>query len=495
MINMKIIFYPLLLLGINVYAQQTYFSHRYNLDNYEVPFSVLQDGNNYIVGMASTSQGSKLKTSLSSFDSIGTHLWTKFIESPSASFYPGDVGSLIKTTDGGFAIAGTISDSIDTASGALYKFDVNGDSVWTVSFGDTAFQKFNQVKQTWDGGYILIGGSSTIDYWQDVWLVKTDSVGNVEWQKYFGLPNVSEEGYSVVQTTDGGYFLGGERFYFSTENGDWNMIKTDSVGNFQWERLFGGQYKEICKSVLQTQDGNLVGGGYYTIYCLNPHNGSPFCQPNIIKLDTAGNLLWNKKYGPVKYDTGLYSICETSSGDLVGAGTYYVDDSSSTFQYQGIVLKVNSNGDSLWYRNYAFLHQLYSDNILYDIRSTSDGGLIACGWLDPSLPDTGFIDSWLLKLDSMGCDTANCWMYVGVEDNQIYDHRLVICPNPSPGIFHIQTKEKIEKLEVFSYTGEKIILNNADLYEIDLCHAATGIYIYKITTSMNKVFLGKIVKD
>ncbi|CAN5649626.1 lipoprotein [soil metagenome] len=490
-IKLSIIF---LLLSMNIHAQQKYFSNRYNLDYGEFSYSVLQHDSQYtILSSCYSHGGSKIRTLLSITDSLGSVLFTKSVESSYRNYYPGQMGSLIETDDGGYAAGGTITDSTVNGDGILYKFNSIGDTLWTAIFGDTAFQKFNQVKKTRDGGYILIGGSSSLDYWQDVWLLKTDSLGNFEWEKFFGHPGELEEGSSVVQTADGGYFIGGERYNYSTEDGDWLMIKTDSLGNQQWEKLFGGPYGESCYSVLEAQDGSLVGGGFYTDYCLGPHNGSPFCRPNIIKLDTAGNLIWNKKYGPSKYITGLVSICETPDGGIAGTGSYY-EDSVPIAQFKGMVIKADSQGDSVWFRNYTHLNY-HSDNSLYDIRTTSDGGFIISGNLQPMMPDTGFIDTWILKLDSTGCEVSNCWLNVGLKDPDLYIDDFVIYPNPSTGIFHIQTREEIETTEVFSYTGQQILFSNAKAYEIDLSKMPTGIYFYKITTRTNKIFQGKVLKE
>ncbi|MEO8087793.1 MAG: T9SS type A sorting domain-containing protein [Bacteroidota bacterium] len=244
---------------------------------------------------------------------------------------------------------------------------------------------------------------------------------------------------------------------------------------------------------MQSSDGNLVGGGSYTVLDIGMHGGYPFGMPHIAKYDTSGNLLWNYSYGPVRFATGLYSICEGINGDIIGAGQSYFDTTLN--QPNGIVLRVNSQGDSIWFRNYAFLHGRDSDNILYDIKSLSDSGFIASGTLDPSTPDIGTIDTWILKIDSMGCDTANCWMSLGINESTLVNDDLLIYPNPSSGIFNFQLmNNEIEKLEVFNYTGEAILFLTGHSNALDLSWVASGIYFYKITSKSSSVFQGKLVK-
>jgi len=492
--------FPVLILGLCfsfATAQSTYFNKRLNLDQTDFSKCVLQDNNKYLIAGTTFGVGTLARITLSCIDSSASTIWSKTLGSNSMAYYVQHSGSLIKTFDGGYALCGAVVDSTSEEYASIYKFDSNGDTLFTKTYGDTAFQVFYQCKQTRDSGFILAGTTATYDLWHDVWIVKTDSLGNVQWEQHYGLTNFIETGFSVVQTIDGGYFIGGERFNLSDENGDWLLIKTDSLGSVEWERTYGGPYEESCYSVLQTSDGNLIAGGFYTEFCLGPHNGSPYGQPYMIKLDTSGNLLWEKTFGPVKGSTGLFSICEGPDQSIAGAGIYY--DDSLLMRFQGLVLKVNSQGDSLWYRNYFKLNYISSDNLLYDIKFTSDQGFIAVGYLDPSLPDTGTIDTWILKLDSMGCDTANCWITLSSSNEIISKDVTSIFPNPFTSYIYLQfdipRKEKAG-ITIFNAVGEKIYEKEVEMNDqsISLSFLPPGIYLVSVKTNL-EVITRKIVKQ
>ncbi len=167
------------------------------------------------------------------------------------------------------------------------------------------------VQQTTDGGYIVTGYTVSFGNGEnDVWLIKTDSQGTEEWNKTFGGSG-NDKGNSVQQTTDGGYVITG---YKGSSNGpDIWLIKTDSEGSEEWNQTFGGSNSDRGYSVQQTTDGGYIITGYTGSF----GNGSSDVW--LIKADSLGNEEWDQTFGGSSSDQG-YSVQQTTDGGYIITG-------------------------------------------------------------------------------------------------------------------------------------------------------------------------------
>ncbi|MCX5638018.1 MAG: hypothetical protein NTX52_10065, partial [Planctomycetota bacterium] len=150
----------------------------------------------------------------------------------------------------------------------LLKTDASGNIEWDSRFGGADYVEFSSVQQTKDGGYIAAGWTGSFGHGlEDVYLVKTDGSGNMTWERAFGGTG-RDYGYSVLQTCDGGYVVAGVSFLLARHISDAYLIKTDSSGNFLWERKYGGSESfEYAYSVDQTSDGGyILAGASHGIY-------------------------------------------------------------------------------------------------------------------------------------------------------------------------------------------------------------------------------------
>ncbi len=285
--------------------------------------------------------------------------------------------SVQQTTDGGFIIGGTtLSFGAGNSDVYLIKTNANGDSLWTKTFGGLGQETGEFVQQTADGGYIITGATSGFGAGNnDVYLLKTDSIGNLLWSKTYGGIN-DDKAFCVKQTTDSGYVIAGQTNSFGAGNADAYLIKTDANGDTLWTKTFGGGFNDFAFFVQQTSDTGYIITGQTISF------GAGNSDVYLIKTDTIGNLIWSKTFGGTNVDVG-HSVEQTSDGGYIIAGNTTSFGFSNSHVY---LIKTNSSGNLIWSK---ILSTLYS----FSIQQTTDGGYIIAG---------SSIDIDLIKTDSTG---------------------------------------------------------------------------------------------
>jgi len=318
----------------------------------------------------------------------------------------------------------------------VVKIDAFGNKQWDKRYGGTDYDMLTSLQQCSDGGYILGGwsasgtnGDKTLPSWgqNDYWIIKIDSLGNKQWDKRFGGTE-TDVLYSLQQTIDGGYILGGESY--SGISGDktqanWDtatlptedywVVKIDSLGTKQWDRRFGGKGKEQFRSLSQTSDGGYILGGYsYSgISGDKTENNwdTTLLTPDfwVVKIDPLGNTQWDKRFGGNGHDY-LRSLLESIEGGYILAGYSNSgisgDKTQTSWGYTDYwIVKIDSLGTKQWDKRFG---GVFGEDYFGNIFQTSDRGYLLTGTSysplsgDKSENNLGQGQTWIVKTDSLG---------------------------------------------------------------------------------------------
>ena len=255
----------------------------------------------------------------------------------------GDYGySVQQTTDGGYIITGkTYSFGNGDLEIYFIKTDNNGDTLWTKTYGEYWDYGYS-VQQTTDGGYIITGGTWSPGIGSSISLIKTDSIGDTLWTKILGGEHV-DVGTSVQQTTDGGFVISGCTELSENSYYDVCLIKTDSNGDSLWTKTFGGEYLDVGYSVQQTTNGGYIVTGYTEL------SGNGDRDVYLIRSHINGDSLWTRKYGGDNEEEG-YSVQQTTDGGYIITG-YTL--SFGNGQEDVYLIKTDNNGDTLWTKTFG----------------------------------------------------------------------------------------------------------------------------------------------
>jgi len=342
------------------------------------------DGGYAIAGFTKSFGAGDYDVYVVKLDANGNLQWTKTIGGPESE----EGNSLIQTSDGGYAIAGvTLSFGAGEPDVYVVKLDANGNLQWTRTIGGKKEDIGASLIQTSDGGYAIAGVTQSFGAGKwDVYVVKLDANGNLQWTRTIGGPG-DEIGFSLIQTSDGGYAIAGYTESFGAGEKDVYVVKLDAKGNLQWTKTIGGPAVEDGGSLIQTSDGGYAIAGSTTSF------GAGYTDVYVVKLNANGNLQWTKSIGGKRGDLGI-SLIQTSDGGYAIAGA---TKSFGAGEWDVYVVKLNANGNLQWTKTIGGKNEYPSKSSLIQ---TSDGGYAIAGHTESF--GAGGEDVCVVKLDNNG---------------------------------------------------------------------------------------------
>jgi hypothetical protein len=398
----------------------------------------------------------------------GDTLWTK-------SYVGASAHSIQLTSDSNFIITGA-------GPGAyggdvwLLKTDTNGDSLWLRTFNHEYNDWGNEIRETSDGGYIIVGGNGLSGFGPDVYIVKADSNGDSLWARniYGGLVDtVDAEAYSVQEVPDGGYIFVGHIEITGEYDRNLFIMKFSAAGDSLWTKTYGGIGWDVGYSIDKTSDGGFIIAGYTDSYGIG---GAIY----LVKINQNGDTLWTKTYGGSDYE-GAESVRETADGGFIITGA----TASFGAGYLDIyLLKTNAQGDSLW----ATAFGGEEADCGYSVEETLDGGFIITG--EKFTTGLGY-DVYVVKTEPD----------LDIEEPKEKVQRLGqhIRPNIMPNPFKTSTFLRISghqniegpELKIYDASGRlvKSIKLATNTYRLG-ADLVPGIYFFKL----NGTAVGKVVK-
>ncbi len=446
-----------------------------------------------------------------------------------------------------------VLDSLGGTDIWLAKMSTDSTMLWSKSLGGTQDDRGNAVSLTSDNGFIVTGFSFSNDInvannhgGKDVVLIKTDEDGNLEWSKLFGGSS-DDIGNSVIQSSDGGYMLAGTTFStngdisFNHGSSDFWIIKTNEQGDLLWEKTYAGSGEDRANEIIETQDGNfiIIGTSFSTDGDVSNNLGGVDFW--IIKINTDGELLWEKNLGGSSADQA-YDVIETSSGEILIVGEVLSNDVNVTNnhgQTDAWMTKLSANGDIIWQRALGGTKVDY----FLSVTEGEDGHYLATGNTFSSngnvSTNLGASDIWLIKMApdghlvwevSLGYDlneigndiitnNENIYIIGGIQVDHLSRHgnsdvyimklfspftssvipihsnmNIKFYPNPAIETIRLESKEKMLEYSIFDVQGKKVMYNtlHSNQFEIPIQNLAKGQYYLYLKSANDKEFSAPI---
>ncbi|HEY6907164.1 MAG TPA: T9SS type A sorting domain-containing protein [Ignavibacteriaceae bacterium] len=453
-----------------IYSQNT-FQKTYGGEQEEEGFAVVEtpDGGFIIAGSTRSYGAGNYDFYIIRTEPDGDTVWTRTFGGTGYD----KADDIVKMDDTHYLIGGYTT-SYGAGDGDIYliKINIDGDTSWTKTIGTVNNDHLNKMKKTSDGGFILCGDFEDYGQYQ-YYLVKTNSSGDTLWTKSYEYGTAN----SVDQTNDGGYILIVWPYETTQSRYDFQLVKTDAEGGITWSKFFGGPDVEVGYAVQQTTDGGYIMAGRTDSY------GNGASDFYLLKTNSIGDSLWARTYGGDSNERAFTAIQTADDGYLIGGYT----SSFNVDYFDFYLVRTDSNGDTLWTRNYGGLWQ----EELYDVEETADEGFAAVGYTY-SFGAGSYPNIYLVKTNSYGLLTG-LQEPAGSGTMDFYLAQNYPNPfNPATRIKYQVPERCFVSLRVYDVLGKEsdILVNEekpAGIYEVTWdaasgsCRMPSGVYFYQLS--------------
>ena len=293
--------------------------------------------------------------------------------------------AIAHTSDGGYIVAGYINSTDDTSNEnghmEIIKLNSDGTIEWERSYSGDGKEEARYVQEVSDG-YIVSGTTSSFgSAYTDIWVLKLAQDGTVIWEKRYGGA-YGENGYKILPTSDGGFIIGGDTLSYGAGSGDLWLIKINDTGSIEWQKVYGGSSYDYFENLIITSDGG------YLLMGITQSFGAGGYDIWLLKIDSSGNVVWQKTYGGTAYDYGKV-VVETADGYIILGHT----NANGNFDFW--VLKIDHTGKLLWQKTYGGS----GSELSYDMAAIGDEYILmgfTTSW------GAGSYDIWLIAINDTG---------------------------------------------------------------------------------------------
>lgn len=368
------------------------------------------------------------------------------------------------------------------------------DTNWTKYYYDGVYNyNLNTVFKTKANEFWYFGNKfNNLGYSERPCAIKVDSSGNILSVKTFTNLIKYDVRVAYYDAINNLIYFGGKNNNPSTSIEC--IVCMDTLGNVVWNQQ---NYGQITFSQIEKKNNYLViVGSVYAGDFAPPSTINPTYKLNILKINASnGAIIWQKPYGHRRLTNYLTSVVISSDESIVSAGCYYYATSMYNIISDGIVLKVNSIGDSLWSQTYSNFN-LNVQEAFYDIKGTQDGGYIMCGV--PFYATDPTSQSWVVKTDSLG-NAPGRTTYISEQEKKGI---LSIYPNPTKNKLFVSLKQSnynnAYELSIYNTLGQIVLNFPSESYEqkmaIDIGNLKAGTYILQLKSN-TEIYTQKVLLE